>query len=935
MPRAESTTPPLDPGLVEIALNPSSDFWERLAAELVVRPRLCDWIIVVPGAAHGALLRSALARQAPRRAGTSLRLPRIATLSELAGADSAGSVSARTESARRIELFAALKASDWLRRHLELGTQTLWGMARQLIALCDELTLGLAAGAARGESAPIEARILAAIKGTYRARAWEACSAETQLVLDVWRATLSREDGPALFLRSLEQLARRAPAPLMVIRTAPWRPHEAAFFGRYASLQRVECVVPDSAAGLAGHPALAAAWPELLGANEAHLDERARRLAAAGRPLLHVQLGACNSLEEQATRAAQQVLDWLTEGCQRIGVVALDRVVARRMRALLERADVLVRDEAGWKFSTTAVAGALMRWLELASQDEARCDTGVLLDWLKSPHALCAVPHKQAALAEIELTIRRQRILRDLGALAAALVRDAPDGVLYPERAAARVSARAVIADVRQWLARRATRTTFVGHFEWLLQSLTQTGMRKSFENDVGGVQLLELVARLIGEAHRQDGAPRFGFAEWRDFVADALENASFRDDSITSPVCVVDFTGASLRDFDALLMLGADSEHFPVRDEGALFLTPSLRVELGLEERDAELHNQLWQLALLFAATPRVLATWQASVNGERRAPANALLRLSLVHGAAFHDPLYRDWTWPLTRYRQAPVAAPLPSAAVLLPDEVSATQYASLTRCPYQYYVRHLLQLSDLEDPREEVSQRDYGILVHRILERFHQDADAGAAPLLVARLEEVSRSVFDELVGDNPAFLGYRQRWRSLIEPYVEWWLGRRARGWRLVATEQRESVQLTVEGGGRALTLVGRLDRIDQGPEGLSIVDYKARTVKALKDALATPGEDIQLPFYRLLLPEAQRVAACYLSVDKVRVDEVAAPQELEALSRAVASRLARDFERLAAGAPLPALGVERVCQYCEARGLCRKGEWSDSPVSAAR
>ena len=35
----------------------------------------------------------------------------------------------------------------------------------------------------------------------------------------------------------------------------------------------------------------------------------------------------------------------------------------------------------------------------------------------------------------------------------------------------------------------------------------------------------------------------------------------------------------------------------------------------------------------------------------------------------------------------------------------------------------------------------------------------------------------------------------------------------------------------------------------------------------------------------------------------------------------------DFERIAAGDPMPALGEGMVCEYCAARGLCRKDFWA--------
>jgi ATP-dependent helicase/nuclease subunit B len=33
-----------------------------------------------------------------------------------------------------------------------------------------------------------------------------------------------------------------------------------------------------------------------------------------------------------------------------------------------------------------------------------------------------------------------------------------------------------------------------------------------------------------------------------------------------------------------------------------------------------------------------------------------------------------------------------------------------------------------------------------------------------------------------------------------------------------------------------------------------------------------------------------------------------------------------MQAVAHGAALPANGIESVCQYCEMRGLCRKGAW---------
>ena len=81
-----------------------------------------------------------------------------------------------------------------------------------------------------------------------------------------------------------------------------------------------------------------------------------------------------------------QVRLWLQAGKRDIAVVAQDRVVARRMRALLERAEVLVADETGWTFATLSVSTVLDRWLTALQSDFYHHD---LLDLLKSPYHLC------------------------------------------------------------------------------------------------------------------------------------------------------------------------------------------------------------------------------------------------------------------------------------------------------------------------------------------------------------------------------------------------------------------------------------------------------------------------------------------------------------------------------------------------------------------
>ena len=72
-------------------------------------------------------------------------------------------------------------------------------------------------------------------------------------------------------------------------------------------------------------------------------------------------------------------------GLRRIALVAEDRLTARRVRALLERQQVLVADETGWKLTTTRAAATVDALLECApaALTIATCSTS------SSPASIC------------------------------------------------------------------------------------------------------------------------------------------------------------------------------------------------------------------------------------------------------------------------------------------------------------------------------------------------------------------------------------------------------------------------------------------------------------------------------------------------------------------------------------------------------------------
>jgi ATP-dependent helicase/nuclease subunit B len=361
-------------------------------------PDLRDAVVLVPDLHAATAVARALscAADVPM-----LLLPSITTLEEWAsGVALDRPVAAR--SAREATLYAALAARPWLR------DADLWSMAAELTCLFDELIRHNVALAHDLDD------FAAKLEAAYRARPSASLRFEAQLVHELWWA-MSRDPAELAPAAAYQlRLARAGGSRVTAgFRHGPWRvsrPPNTLFSSdtpRRAPVTVLDAP-PDASDPLAA--TLAAAWQT---DRDAELRVRARDLRAAhGASALASRLrvfGAA-SAEQEAQAIDVTVREWLLAGKRSIAVVLQDRVVARRARALLERAAVLAVDEAGWALSTTSAATALGRWLDIVANDAYHQD---LLDLMKSPFAFHDRPREQRrdAVWRLERYVREANVV--------------------------------------------------------------------------------------------------------------------------------------------------------------------------------------------------------------------------------------------------------------------------------------------------------------------------------------------------------------------------------------------------------------------------------------------------------------------------------------------------------------------------------------------
>lgn len=861
-----------------------------LAHEGARAPDFSACLVLVPHHHAGLAFRRALCGALP---GRHLLPPRLLTLPELAG-EADLEIQVEADSLRLAQL------RDFLEETGHIPRESLWDAARELLDLLNELD---AAGAGEG--------VLARV-GTGANR---HLSMEAEIARAVWRA-LGRGGGPGRARAHALRLARRlerADRALYCLGLGPLHGVERAFLEAWR-LRAPVVELPMQAPDTACLELLRSAWD----ASRPALAERARDFSARcpHSPLGREKLLLAAPGLEAAARAAEAVLmDWLAAGLRDIALVALDRLMARRLRALLERRGILVQDETGWAFATASASHVVECWLRLVTGDAWFRD---LLDFLKSPFAFADAGDRRLEAAHaLDQAFRRH---------------GAPDG-LAGHLDLARREGLHTAHDLLKRIERagggfKRGRQSLREWTQRLLDSLEAVAAADPLRADPVGRQLWVLLERLAAESA---GHPaRYGVADWRRWLLPHLEQATFLDGTIASPVRLTHLAAAHTRDLEGAILLGVGAAHLPGPERAGVF-NDATRAQLGLpgaEERERALRGAL---ADVMARAPRVALVWQTEQAGDPAPLSPWLVHLEAFHraawGGAWVTRIAAGESTDLPPGGDSVEEAP-PARAESVPPRLSVSAWQSLVACPYQYYARHLLKLNERDEVPEDMDKADYGSLVHRILARFHADHPGleGAPPeALEADLRALGRQVF--AAAETGSYLAsvWRLRWERRIPAYIDWALRRERDGYRFRVAEAPLARDLEW-GDGRRAQLHGRADRLDDKDGATALLDYKTQSRQTLRHKLAPDGEDVQLTAYAWL---ADAREAGFVTVDADKVETLAWPEGLDAAADAEAARLRDVLSGMDAGAPLLPRGAPATCAWCEMRGLCRREHQASS------
>ncbi|WP_075220334.1 double-strand break repair protein AddB [Acuticoccus yangtzensis] len=493
------------------------------------------------------------------------------------------------------------------------------------------------------------------------------------------------------------------------------------------------------------------------------------------------------------------------EAGERTALITPHRDLARRVTHHLLQWGIRVDDSGGLPIgltpagtlarlvAATAFGGGAAEWLALLKHDGAR------------------FPAEAGALAEVERMLRGPRV--DPGRMIEAI-------------AAAGEKAATLATSIRSLYAPLAalagTRTT-IGAFAAAQKAV----MDKVAAPLVGYRQNVLATLAELSERHELT----IPAADWASTFEALIGGVSVRARPMDDAVNIFGPLEARLQSFDHTVLAGLNEGSWPAPPDAGPWMSRGMMGAFGIEPPERRIGLSVHDFYQA-AHHPRVTLSRAKMAAGEPMVASRWWQRLTAFAQDAAEPATKRGdeligWARHLNRRTVRPTAqrpAPKPPVAVR-PKSFRVTEITRLVRDPYAIYARHVLGLQPLEPLEQEAGAGDRGELFHDVLATFienghHRHADAEDRFRAVALEALKTLGLFPEAQALWGARLSY-------IAPFVA------AEEAARVARADRALVEVSATAQIGGLTLRGRIDRIDLGVVGASIIDYKTGTPPSAK------------------------------------------------------------------------------------------------------
>ncbi len=368
------------------------------------------------------------------------------------------------------------------------------------------------------------------------------------------------------------------------------------------------------------------------------------------------------------------------------------------------------------------------------------------------------------------------------------------------------------------------------------------------------------------------------------DWAIQAASDARVVPPPIPAAVELAGWLDLTLDDAPVMVITSMNDEHVPSSEIGHQFLPNELCKHLGILDNDRRYARDIYALTVIQAVRNNLLLiAGRRNEAGDPRKPSRLFFATDAQTAArrakAFfaYDGVPRSHLWLTDQPKsKLPVNQQfqIPKPVVTKPlTKLSVTKFRDYLKCPFRFYLNHVLKLDAVTDDWSELSGGTFGDLCHNVLEDFGRSdiRDSDDAD----RILEYWNDTLDTLVAKQ--FSGSRmpsvriqvEQIRLRLEQFAPLQSARRRDGWQIVSTEEMLEHEFMVDG--KPFIIRGKIDRVDQHESTgqIAVWDYKSSDKGETADrkhfaARKKEWKDLQLPLYRHLVKEVDVVAGADFS-----------------------------------------------------------------------